>query len=366
MSVLVIKVTENCNSDCIYCYSHEENSSIMNSEILKKIVVRINEFLTEYPEERIDLIWHGGEPLLAGVEFYRTAHEYFKKYCKDTGERISHSIQTNLTLFNKSFAEVFTDMGILSIGTSYDQAPGMRGLCKGIGYLDYNKNFFKGLGLLYRYSLNWGLIYVATKQSIINPPAVFHFLTNLQINSNLTINPVTVSLKKELTSSQNYEITPEEYMDFLGAIFPEWWNNRGRYKNVQPFTSLHSCIIKNEKENCMHFGICEADSNKIIINPDGTYLDADDSDPLNNIYGSVTDKNLDSVYREINGKYSDKKNQQYSSGICAGCRFISLCGMDCPESSGFVKNDKWCRARIGFIEKYFEPLTGIKYSGNVS
>ncbi len=81
--------------------------------------------------------------------------------------------------------------------------------------------------------MSTGLIYVVTKKSLKDPLKVFHFLNNLKPGGGFNLNPVLIYGD----DPHELAITPEEYVDFLGAIFPHWWEHQDRYASVQPFCS---------------------------------------------------------------------------------------------------------------------------------
>src|SRR3989338_4343452 len=133
MATIIFKPTEACNAGCAYCDVLSKASRItkvMSHELLELMFVRVNEFLLERPEEQMEIIWHGGEPLLLGERYFVKALEFQQKHCASTSSRIRHAIQSNLTLFSDEFTEVFRKLGIRCIGTSYDPTDGVRTLMK--------------------------------------------------------------------------------------------------------------------------------------------------------------------------------------------------------------------------------------------
>ena len=63
--------TLGCPSSCSYCWSSDEKSPIMTMETVKEIV----EWLKVFRDDPVTFTFHGGEPLLAGADFYRQALE---------------------------------------------------------------------------------------------------------------------------------------------------------------------------------------------------------------------------------------------------------------------------------------------------
>ena len=64
---VMIIPTLGCPGRCKYCWSSEEGSPVMTIDTVKDIVAWLNEF----HKERVTFTFHGGEPPLAGADFYR-------------------------------------------------------------------------------------------------------------------------------------------------------------------------------------------------------------------------------------------------------------------------------------------------------
>ena len=154
----------------------------MSLDILEIVFHRINAYLLGNPEEKIEVIWHGGEPLLLGAEYFQKAVDMQRLHCSKTLSRIVHSIQSNLTCFDSSFVKPLRGLGITSIGTSFDPEPHMRGPGKNIDSDHYKLMFINGLIELERNGFTWGYIYVVTKKSLNSPLKIFNFLTNLRLS----------------------------------------------------------------------------------------------------------------------------------------------------------------------------------------
>lgn len=107
MATVIFKTTTACNASCIYCDGRRPDAAPharMTLELLEVFFSRIDEFLKERPDETMEIIWHGGEPLTLGPEYFEHALRFQKKYCASTADRINHSMQSNLTLFRREFS----------------------------------------------------------------------------------------------------------------------------------------------------------------------------------------------------------------------------------------------------------------------
>lgn len=109
---------------------------------LERVFKRTGEFLRARPQERIEFIWHGGEPLLLGADYLNQAADFQRKHCDGVENRLTHHMQSNLTLLSDSFFPAFRGLGITTLGTSYDPQPAVRGAVNGTRSEDYTREFF--------------------------------------------------------------------------------------------------------------------------------------------------------------------------------------------------------------------------------
>lgn len=182
MPTLIFKETEACNSNCIYCdVIARKKPKTISMDHLKKVFVYINEYLEKFPNEYFSIVWHGGEPLIVGVDFYRKVLEFQETYCSSTKSRIEHDIQSNLTLITQEMIDVLKQMGITRVGTSYEPYKGIRGFGPMRDSDAYNKKFFRGIELLQKNGMTWGFIYVVTKNVIDKPLEIFNLLSNFKV-----------------------------------------------------------------------------------------------------------------------------------------------------------------------------------------
>jgi len=122
---LVLKVASRCNLNCGYCYmynlgdkTYKSQPKVMSQEVVIQLLIRVNTYLTKSGSKTFAFIFHGGEPLLVGYEFYqnfvRKASELLPASIK-----IIYTIQTNGVLLTEEWCKVLGDLGI-RIGVSLD------------------------------------------------------------------------------------------------------------------------------------------------------------------------------------------------------------------------------------------------------
>lgn len=113
ISTIIIKPTKMCNADCGYCSSPQEDKLKWTNDDFEVVFDSIHKNLSSAPY----FIWHGGEPMMLGPEFYRKAYEYAKSKLPS----VNFAIQTNLLLYKSSiWKDVFRDVMGGCISTSHD------------------------------------------------------------------------------------------------------------------------------------------------------------------------------------------------------------------------------------------------------
>jgi uncharacterized protein len=363
MATIIFKPTEACNAACVYCevdYKGWRTAKIMPTATLELLFVRINEYLRERDNETVELVWHGGEPLLLGEDYFAAALSFQDKHCAATRRRIRHAIQSNVTLFSPKFSDVFRKLGIASIGTSYDPVDGVRLMRKKRDAGEYNRQFMRGVRLLEQEGFRWGVICVVTKLSLAKPLDIFYFLTNLAPDGGVMFNPLTGG------DSDRLAITAEEYTEFMGAIFPVWWAGRERYRNVEPFRSLTRAIVAQNHPVffCADSGNCA--NTHIGLDPEGRWSHCGRSADWALLdYGSIFDRTIADVFADPQRAELRRRNAILAKGECRGCKYWTICHGGCPldgrrNTGSFLGKTIWCHSKREFIERYFLPISGVR------
>lgn len=363
MATIIFKPTERCNSNCAYCDVVKKGPrQDMSAEMVDLLFSRINEYLVTHPRRHIVLTWHGGEPLLLGPEYFEMAFQLQAKRCAETKDRVTHLIQSNLTLFREEFVAPFRRLGIDQVGSSFEPIPNVRGPGKNRDSDRYNRKFFAAVSLLERHGLGWGIIYTVTRLSLPRPLDIFYFTTNLQPKRGVHFNYVNTPHRRpsELT------LTPEEHADFLGAIFRAWWPRRERFPGVEPFASFVDVLLEGKPaKGCWNTGHC-ADTH-LSVGSDGALSQCGRSLDWNIIdYGNLRDMSIDAVLQHPLRQRLRERDSVLAATACGDCRFWGLCHGLCPvdamdEHGDFHHKSKWCAFYQIFLERYFEPITGVRY-----
>lgn len=213
---VIMKVTNACDLRCIYCYNStsQYSSGVMDitliEELLKKVVGN---------HEEIHFIWHGGEPLLPGIEYYQRIFALEKEFSRKI--RITNSIQTNATNITDEFAKLL-HINKVNVGVSFD---GKRNENTRGGSL----KTLNGIEILKRYESRIPVIKVVVKEDIgkfINEYIYFNSLKlDLKLNYLFTCDLQNVK--------NHYSI--ERYIEEMRKLFLYWYNDKKCCIHLQPF-----------------------------------------------------------------------------------------------------------------------------------
>jgi uncharacterized protein len=176
LRLVVVQPTPFCNIDCNYCYlPHRKDKQRMAIGT----VVAIKAFLEGVPKiaDRLVILWHGGEPLAAGLNFYEAAFKIFDRDSFDHG--IRHSIQTNATLIDEQWCVLFKRHDV-SLGVSIDGPrhvhDARRMTRSGRGTFD---DVMRAIELLKSYDIDFSTLSVVTPQMLEDVEGTLDFLRSL-------------------------------------------------------------------------------------------------------------------------------------------------------------------------------------------
>ncbi|PLY00913.1 MAG: hypothetical protein C0624_11295 [Desulfuromonas sp.] len=363
MAVLIFKPLEKCNSNCVYCDTiTKKQEKVMGYDLLELLFKRIDEYLKSAPGENLVLTWHGGEMCLLGAEYFKKAYELQREICAETMGRISHEAQSNLTLIDQEIIDVFKLFGMGSFGTSFDPLPGIRGYGAKRDSKTYNQNFFRGVDLLEKNGMGWGPIYTVHRKALDCAPKVFHYLVNLNPSAPPKFNLVRAYGNEE----SEFAITEEEYADFLGELFQIYWPHRDRFGSVQPFQGYID-NIQNPQSGlvCDMMGNCA--NQWLFVGPEGEAGHCGVAGDYKQFeYGNIQDLSFQEILFDPKRDLLKQRQSELPHGECGDCRYWRVCHGGCPVCAQLqhgtpLQRSPSCVSTKMFLEKYFEPITGLRF-----
>jgi len=217
-----------CNLDCEYCYFLSKESLYPGSKF-RMAESLLEEYTRQYIEAQrvpeVTFAWQGGEPTLMGLDFFKQAIEYQKKYAKP-GMRVYNAFQTNGVLLDDDWCAFFKENDFL-IGLSID---GPRALHDHYrvdkGGQPTFKRVMQGLKLLQKHGVEFNILTTVHAANAGKPLEVYRFLRDEVKTQFMQFIPI-VERKNETGFQEGNEVvdrsvTARQYGEFLTAIFDEW------------------------------------------------------------------------------------------------------------------------------------------------
>ena len=347
-----------CNLACKYCYYLEKNKlyptaqrHLMSDEMLEQFT---REYIEAQTMSQVLFTWHGGEPLLRSIDFYRKALSLQQKYAG--GRRIDNVIQTNGTLLTDEWCEFFAQNHWL-VGISIDGPQPYHDHYRltAAGKPSWQK-VMQGIKLLKKHGVEWNAMAVVNAYNVNHPLEFYRFFKENGCQF-LQFTPIverqtrhedgrtlaSLADKNEIPLSEA-SVTPEQWGYFLSAIFDEWVR-----KDVgKIFVEIFDCTLANwmgvspgicaYSKECGHAGVMEHN---------GDVYSCDHFVFPEYKLGNIRDHSLiDMLYGEQQQKFSRLKHSSLPRQ-CKECDMEFACHGECPKNR-FMK-DKYGDSGLNYL-----------------
>lgn len=347
-----------CNLACKYCYYLEKNKlyptaqrHLMSDEMLEQFT---REYIEAQTMSQVLFTWHGGEPLLRSIDFYRKALSLQQKYAG--GRRIDNVIQTNGTLLTDEWCEFFAQNHWL-VGISIDGPQPYHDHYRltAAGKPSWKK-VMQGIKLLKKHGVEWNAMAVVNAYNANHPLEFYRFFKENGCQF-LQFTPIVERLTrhedgrtlasladKDEISLSEASVAPEQWGYFLCAIFDEWVR-----KDVgKIFVEIFDCTLANwmgispgicaYSKECGHAGVMEHN---------GDVYSCDHFVFPEYKLGNIRDYSLiDMLYGEQQQEFSRLKHSSLPRQ-CKECDMEFACHGECPKNR-FMK-DKYGDSGLNYL-----------------
>ena len=347
-----------CNLACKYCYYLEKNNLYQNSHRHLMSDEMLEQFTREYIEAQtmpqVLFTWHGGEPLMRSIDFYKKALALQKKYAH--GKQIDNVIQTNGTLLTDEWCEFFAKNHWL-VGISID------------GPQEYHDHYrvtpagkpswekvMQGISLLKKHRVEWNAMAVVNAYNAEHPLEFYHFFRDNGCQY-LQFTPIVERLTEHedgrtlASLADDREIplaeasvTPAQWGNFLCTIFDDWV----RHDVGKMFVEIFDCTLANwmgvlpgicaYSKECGHAGVMEHN---------GDVYSCDHFVFPEYKLGNIREQSLiDMLYGEKQQAFSRLKHTSLPRQ-CKECDMEFACHGECPKNR--FEKDKYGEPGLNYL-----------------
>lgn len=338
--VFVKPVGAACNLACRYCYYldkgpaatgcarpldvTEGHSAVMPDDLLETYIAQ---HIAASPDEVVRFSWHGGEPTLAGLDFFRRAVAIQRKF-RPAGRVIANGLQTNGTLLDDEWGEFLAAEGF-AVGLSLD---GPRELHDPYRLTRSRKPTFaaavRGWEILRRYGVASDVLCVVSAANVGRPQEVYRFFKSIGA-AYITFLPLVERRPRDPNGVSPESVPALAWGDFLCAVFDEWAaHDIGRVK-VQVVEEAARTAFGLEHSLCIFRRVC---GDIPVLELDGTIYCCDHYVDEAHRLGDIRLTPLVELLESPALRSFGRAKLGTLPRFCRECEYLEMCNGECPKN----------------------------------
>jgi uncharacterized protein len=292
----------------------------------------IRQYLEASPGPSVQFTWHGGEPTLAGLDFYRRAAELQRRYLPE-GWECWNNLQTNGLLLDDAWCDFLAGAGF-DVGLSIDGTQRAHDAYRRSRSGGTWEQAAAAVRRLQAHGIQPDLLCTVTAATASEPSAVYRALRSFGTG---WIQFIPVALREADGGISPESVTAEDYGNFLCAVFDEWsLRDLGRTE-VQLFAETARVWSGGAAGLCWMAPVC---GRVLIVEQDGGVYSCDHFVDPDHRIGSIADSSLGELadspaQRRFGAAKSDSLPAQ-----CRECPWRPACNGGCPK-------DRWALSGEG-------------------
>ena len=359
LSLLIKPASSSCNLRCKYCFYH----SIADSRNIKSYGVMTHDLLELLVRKSLEeadgfctFAFQGGEPSLAGLDFYRSLIKYVNQFNKKA-VKVNYCIQTNGMVIDDAWAEFLFENNFLT-GISLDGPKDIHDANrvdnKGSG--SYNQ-VMRAIGLLNKHRAEYNILTVITSLTARHIQHIYRFFKKQGFNY-LQFIPCLDPLD-EIPGENKYSLTPERYTRFLKVLFDLWYDDviKGDFISIRYFDNLVGMLMGYPPESCGMSGVCTC---YYVVEADGSTYPCDFYVLDDYRLGSIRDNTFEKMKNAAAGINFVNVSKNITPE-CQECQYYNICRGGCrrnrePFENGLPVLNYYCSSYKEFFSYSLERL----------
>jgi uncharacterized protein len=335
ISLVVLQPTSLCNLNCRYCYvPGRTNAAVMDDRTLDVAIAKVLRSPLTTPS--VEFLWHAGEPLTVGVDFYRRACELVKIH-NQKQLRVRQTIQTNATLIDRDWCRFLSDEKF-GVGVSVDGPEFLHDKQRSnwAGRGSHTK-VMRGVELLGRHGIRFGALCVVTSDTLDYPDEFYRFFSDggfrwlgFQVEEIDGVHGASSLMSQNRTADVQ---TVERYSKFIERLFDLWKQDTNRFviREFQNMLQLFTDKMKDpnarqQPDETKPIKIITIRRNGEISTNSPEFASSRDARFNDFKFGNINDIEIEDVLR--NQYYRDLQRAiRTSVQRCAeSCMYYDICG----------------------------------------
>ncbi len=319
-----------CNLDCDYCYYLkkrslylDENSFRMPDDILEEYILQ---HIETTPDQVISFSWHGGEPTLLGLDYFRKIVGLQHKH-QPPHRQIINGIQTNGTLIDEEWCRFLAAEGF-AVGISLDGPQEMHDsyrLTKG-GKPTYEQAI-RGDSLLRKHRISCDTLCVVHAQNVHHPVEIYRFFKQIKALY-IGFLPLVETQPEPDGRVSSRSVPSEAFGAFLCTIFDEWMSQDIGQVKIQIFEEAARTALGQEHTLCIFKKSC---GDVPVIEHNGDFFACDHFVDKEHHFGNIRETLLVDLIEGPRQRAFGRAKWDALPRYCLECEVLSLCNGGCPK-----------------------------------
>ncbi|MCX5777574.1 MAG: anaerobic sulfatase maturase [Candidatus Firestonebacteria bacterium] len=345
IELLIKPVSYDCNLKCGYCFYktteeiYPRQKHLMSDNTLETLISKTLSFSNGGAAV---FSWQGGEPLLAGNDFFGKVISFQKKLGKD-GQRVGNSVQTNGILLNTDFIKLFKEYSFF-LGLSIDGDEATHNFFRDNSF----KKTMKAADMLRQANLEFNILTVISANNVKQPKDLYEFY--LKNNFNF------VQLIPCIEGNSSLATPPSAYGEFLCKFFDLWYNNGKPQISVRFFDNLLELLAGYKPSYC---GFKDKCNDYLVIEHNGDVYPCDFFVKKEWKLGNISENSIEELFQKAEASFGVLKAK--TNKACKSCNWNYICRGGCIKYR-LVNNNKYddvdyfCEAYKSFFDHSIRKL----------
>lgn len=359
INILIKPASSACNMACKYCFYRdvaEHREQAFEGMLSLQKMERVIRAGMEYADHSCSFAFQGGEPTLAGLDFYRGVVELQKKYAR-SGLEIHNAIQTNGMLIDEEWAAFLAENRFL-VGLSLDGPAELHNLNRldTVGEGTFNR-VMRAARLMEKHGVEFNILCVVTGRNARSVEKIYRFYRRQGFRW-LQFIPCLDSLEQQ-RGEEKYHLSAENYGDFLIRLFDLWYEDlqRGEYISIRHLDNWLSILLGGQPEACSMTGQCAV---QFVVEGDGGVYPCDFYVLDEWRMGTVGESSFAEMQRgEVAARFIQASLRVPDK--CRRCRWYGLCRNGCRRNrmtllDGEIDRNCYCEAYQRFFSQREKQL----------
>ncbi len=302
---------------------------IMSDEILEEFT---KQYITSQKVSEITFGWQGGEPMLMGLDFYKKALEFQRKYTKP-GVGVINTLQTNGILLNDRWGKFLRDNNFL-VGLSIDGPPKIHNSFR----VDQKGNptsehVVRGIEILKKYQIDFNILCCVHSLNSLYPQEVYRYLRDELEVRYIQFIPIieksTQLVVSETGTCTSYSVTGDQYGKFLISIFDEWIRKDVGKVFIQLFDICLGTWLNIPSSLCVFAPIC---GRALVLEHNGDLYSCDHFVFPKHFLGNILNVSLLELVNSRQQIVFGQNKHNKLPKSCLTCEYLFACNGGCPKN----------------------------------